>query len=71
MTCATDGRAEHGTTRTSPRDSPLTVSNGWEYYKNLNESDFKKNFNIEDMFSVFEFSVNAESKDLYFFGVKS
>ena len=35
MTCATLGRKEHGTTRTTPADSPLTVAKGWDYYRNL------------------------------------
>lgn len=69
MTCATTGRPEHGTTRTTPHDSPLTIGKGWNYYKNLTESDFR---GVTDMssFSTFGFSVNTRSCDLYFYGVK-
>ena len=42
MTCATLGRGEHGTARTSPNSSPLTVELGWNYYRNLTARDFKK-----------------------------
>lgn len=70
MTCATTGRPEHGTSRTSPRDSPLTIAKGWDYYRNLTEDDFRDTFNLNVIFSTFEFSTNVESRDLYFWGVK-
>ncbi len=70
MTCATTGRKEHGTTRTSPADSPLTIGKGWEYYKNLTVADFEKNFDFPSLFSSYGFSVNAKVKDLYFWGVR-
>ena len=70
MTCATTGRPEHGTTRTSPQDSPLTVTNGWEYYKNLTEQDFRKHIDIDSMFTEYEFVVGAPHPDLYFYGIK-
>ena len=70
MSCATTGRAEHGTTRTSPKDSPLTVTNGWEYYKNLTEQDFRKHIDIDSMFNKYEFQVGAPHPDLYFYGIK-
>ena len=68
MTCATTGRAEHGTARTSPQDSPLTTLAGWDYYKNLTEQDFLDNFNLSEMFSSFEFDINSQFHDLYFVG---
>ena len=68
MTCATTGRAEHGTTRTTPQDSPLTIGLGWDYYKNLTEKDFREHFNIESMFRNFEFL--SQNTDLYFYGIK-
>lgn len=57
FTCATDGRREHGTSRTSPTKSPLTVEKGWDYYRNLNESDFRNVYeeSFDDMFEVHEF----------------
>ena len=70
MSCATTGRAEHGTTRTSPQDSPLTTVKGWEYYKNLTEQDFRKNFDMNSMFSEYEFVVGSPHQDLYFYGIK-
>lgn len=66
VTCASDGRPEHGTTRTTPSDSPHTVE--WDYYRNLNEADFREQFDFDDLFSSYEFSYNADSKDLYFWG---
>ena len=69
MTCASDGRPEHGTTRTSPADSPNTLH--WDYYKNLNEADFRTHFDIEGMFSEYAFEYNPASCDLYFYGRKN
>ena len=66
FTCATAGRPEHGTTRTSPADSPFTLD--WDYYRNLTESDFRV-LDLDRMFSEYEFDVNGKSHDLYFFGI--
>lgn len=68
FTCASDGRPEHGTTRTAPECSPFTIS--WNYYKNLNENDFKNALDIDAMFSEYKFSYNPNSCDLYFWGIK-
>lgn len=72
FTCATEGRPEHGTLRTSPADAPLLANFGeWSnYYKNLSESDIRKVINIENTFSSFAFEVNNNSHDLYFWGIK-
>jgi SAM-dependent methyltransferase len=70
MTCATTGRQEHGTTRTSPQDSPLTTGKGWDYYKNLTTEDFILNFNLGKMFSYYEFEIGGPIPDLYFYGIK-
>lgn len=40
MSCATLGRSEHGTARSDPDASPLTVDKGWNYYRNLTPRDF-------------------------------
>ena len=40
------------------------------YYKNLNESDFKKNFDLKKMFTEYFFFYNIYSFDLYFIGGK-
>ena len=71
MSCATHGRREHGTTRTNPYDSPLTLQLGWDYYKNLSEHDFLKAFPLDLWFSSFKFFRNWNSYDLLFFGVRS
>ncbi len=69
FTCATEGRAEHGTTRTSPGDSPLTVGKGWEYYMNLTERHFYL-VDFDSLFNAYSFSTESDFHDLYFFGVK-
>lgn len=70
MTCATAGRPEHGTLRSEPDSSPLTVRKGWSYYKNLCESDFISNFSLNELFESYKFSTNSNSFDLYFVGIK-
>jgi SAM-dependent methyltransferase len=70
VTCATTGRAEHGTTRTSPRESPGTQSLQWDYYQNLEERNFLLHFEMEKLFSHYFFLTNKNSNDLYFFGIK-
>jgi SAM-dependent methyltransferase len=68
VTCASRGRREHGTARTSPGESPGTAAVGWNYYRNLNRSDFVKRLNLRDMFEAHAFFTNDVSKDLYFIG---
>ena len=71
MTCATTGRREHGTARSAPDSSPLTVAKGWgDYYKNLTQEDFEKHFDLSEHFSEYHFSTNAKPADLYFYGIK-
>jgi SAM-dependent methyltransferase len=71
FTCATTGRAEHGTARTSPDCSPLTVAKGWSYYQNLTEQDFTERLTMEDLFSSYQFATNPGARDLYFEGIKA
>jgi SAM-dependent methyltransferase len=68
MSCATKGRKEHGTARTDPEASPLTVELGWDYYKNLTENDFVNADITKDLDAVFW--VNLNSFDLYMLGFK-
>jgi SAM-dependent methyltransferase len=68
MTCATLGRGEHGTARTSPDSSPLTVELGWNYYRNLTAGDFKKDHVTEGLSCIFAY--NWKSHDLYIVGIK-
>lgn len=70
MSCATTGRKEHGTRRSEPESSPLTVIKGWDYYKNLTEDDFRESFDLDSMFSTYEFKTNNDVHDLYFYGIK-
>ena len=68
FTCASTGRPEHGTTRTTPQNSPFTLK--WDYYYNLTKEDFMEALDLDDMFKTYEFSYNPSSCDLYFWGVK-
>ena len=73
MTCATVGRPEHGTLRTTPQDAPLLqqINDRWaNYYKNLTESDIRSAFDVDAIFSEYHFSVCNETYDLYFYGLK-
>ena len=70
FTCATTGRAEHGTSRAKPGNSPFTIKE-WDYYKNLTEEDFTSVIQFDDdLFDSYEFSVNTSCYDLYFWGIK-
>jgi len=70
FSCAGLGRAEHGTSRTNPQDSPFTINAGWDYYKNLSEDDFNENIDMDDIFSEYLFEYNPAVCDLYFYGIK-
>ena len=67
FTCASDGREEHGTRRSHPSTSPFTLD--WDYYRNLNEQDFRSIFDFDTLFDRHEFTYNEKSKDLYFWGI--
>jgi len=73
FSCAAPGRPEHGTTRTSPKDSPFTT----DYYKNLSEMDIIAAFtfmggnSMEDLFIERNYQTRTEfPQDLYFYGIK-
>ena len=68
FTCASDGRPEHGTTKSAPECSPFTLE--WNYYRNLNQKDFTDHINFDEIFSQYEFAYNNYSCDLYFWGIK-
>jgi hypothetical protein len=72
ITCASPGRAEHGTKRTSPQDSPLTVahSDRWaNYYKNIRLEDFMKQMR-PGMFTHYQIGIEGKHFDLQFIGIK-
>jgi SAM-dependent methyltransferase len=74
FTCASTGRYEHGTRRTSPYDSYGTIANlkvMSDYYKNLTEFDLNLVLPLNKLFSVWHTYYNDISKDLYFFGIKN
>ena len=70
FSCATTGRKEHGTNKSEPQSSPLTVNLGWDHYQNLTEIDFTEVFDFENLFSEHIFMENTQSQDLYFYGIK-
>jgi SAM-dependent methyltransferase len=66
FTCASTGRAEHGTRRTSPNDSFGTIANlvdMQDYYKNLTISDVKSAIDLS-IFGTKAAYYNKESRDL-------
>lgn len=70
FTCATEGRQEHGTSTTTPQDSPFTHKEFNDYYQNLTEQDILSIPGFSDSFVIKEFSTNNNTKDLYFYGIK-
>lgn len=63
MTCASTGRAEHGTKETTPENSPHTT----DYYKNLTQVDLEPL--IKDLY-WYKFFYNPFPGDIYFIGFK-
>lgn len=73
FSCASTGRHEHGTRRTSPNDSYGTIGNlddMSDYYKNLTEIDLNEVLPLNKLFTVWNTYYNSETKDLYFVGIK-
>ena len=74
FTCASTGRPEHGTRRTTPKDSLATMADlsEWsDYYKNLNSSDVNKVWSdSRATFAGHSYYYNSKAHDLYFWGVK-
>ena len=70
FTCASIIRGEHGTTRTSTKDSPGSMEK-WDYYKNLFKKDFEEKLNLNELFYKYQFFYNLTSYDLYFIGIKN
>ena len=78
FTCASTNWPEHGTRKTSVSDAPLLMSYGdWgDYYKNLEEEDFKLidgfNLNFPDgNFSKNRYEGVVAFYDLCFYGIKN
>ena len=73
FTCASTGRGEHGTRRTTPSDSYGTIGNledMSDYYKNLTEIDLNDVLKLNDLFSVWDTYYGSDTKDLFFVGIK-
>jgi SAM-dependent methyltransferase len=67
FSCAAPGRPEHGTKKTSPKDSPFTT----DYYRNLSEEDIRSVLDCDNIFSNYKFKTRKEfPQDLYFYGIK-
>ena len=67
FSCAAPGRPEHGTKRTSPKDSPFTN----DYYRNLSEADIRSVLDCDEIFSNYKFKTRIDfPQDLYFYGIK-
>jgi len=64
FSCATTGRAEHGTRRTTPHDAPFCG----DYYRNLTEEDVRQEIDLS-VFREGQFITNHSSHDLYFWGL--
>jgi SAM-dependent methyltransferase len=74
FSCASSGRPEHGTRRTTPNDSYGTIGkldDMSDYYKNLDEKDLNSVLKLNTLFSNWHTYYNSESYDLYFVGIKS
>lgn len=74
FTCASTGRGEHGTRRTTPENS--FGSRGhvelWEdHYRNLTIADVDKALNLKSSFSIYRSYYDSIRHDLYFWGIKS
>ena len=65
FSCATTGRPEHGTPRTSPHDAPFCG----DYYRNLTEEDVRSAIDLS-VFKDYQFLTNDKVHDLYFWGIK-
>ena len=73
FTCASTGRPEHGTRRTTPQDSYGTIGkleDMQDYYKNLTVLDLFDVLDLNDLFSTWDSYYNGETCDLYFIGIK-
>lgn len=83
FTCATTGRPVHGVSSENKimkdkdpnwKSLPnvLIQRDDWdnEYYKNLTENDIKEVVDVDKLFSEYEFSVNIDHCDLYFWAIK-
>jgi SAM-dependent methyltransferase len=71
FTCATTGRPEHGTIKSTMGDSPFTsnTDNWSDYYMNITQEDVQSKIKLDEYFIIYHFYVDIESHDLYFWGI--
>lgn len=67
VTVAGDERATHGTIDSDEASSPFTSS----YYQNLGSDDIGSKIRLGHYFDRHGFEINSNSKDTYFWGVRS
>lgn len=70
FSCASTGYREHGTRRSAPEASPLTVGLGWDYYRNLTERNFTSKLDLTRWCSSWRFIVDHNSYCLYFVAIR-
>jgi len=73
FTCASIRRYEHGTRRTSIKDSYGSIydlEDMRDYYKNLSIYDIQQIQDLDEIFLYWNSYYNSDSSDLYFFGIK-
>jgi SAM-dependent methyltransferase len=68
MTCATTGRREHGTRRTTPKDAPLIE---WDYYGNRTAEDFRLAIDLRQQATAAMFCSDLSFCDLFFAGFRA
>lgn len=65
ISCAGEGRPEHGTSRTNGKQ----WGTAHDYYMNLTEQNFREVYK-DDMFDVVYYEYNPVAHDQYFYGIK-
>lgn len=65
ITCAGEGRPEHGTRRTNGKQ----WGTDFDYYMNLTEAHFREVYK-DEMFTMTHHEYNPVARDQYFYGIK-
>lgn len=69
FTCASRGRIEHGTSRTTATESPGTQSVGLDHYRNVSAAQVRA-LRLDEWFSSWMLHYAPVAADLYFAGVR-
>lgn len=70
VSCASFRRPEHGTSRTTPGESPGTISKNWDHYENIHKQDFVDYVKSTDERLLVHAWYNSSIFDLYAIVVK-